>query len=49
MELLLILIYVSLCYAVFKVFRIPVGERNPDLLCEWVLADTRRPQVLALS
>src|SRR6201990_3243448 len=26
MELLLILIYVSLCYAVFKIFRIPVNQ-----------------------
>jgi hypothetical protein len=26
MELLLILIYVSICYAVFKVFRIPVNH-----------------------
>jgi len=26
MELLLILIYVSICYAVFKVFRIPVNQ-----------------------
>ena len=26
MELLLILIYVSICYAVFKIFRIPVNQ-----------------------
>ena len=26
MELLLILIYVSICYVVFKVFRIPVNQ-----------------------
>ena len=26
MELLLILIYVSLCYVVFKIFRIPVNQ-----------------------
>ena len=26
MELLLILIYVSICYAIFKIFRIPVNQ-----------------------
>src|SRR5262245_47971196 len=41
MELLLIAIYVALCYAIFKVFRIPVNQ--------WTLATAAFGRIVGLS
>src|SRR6187399_831460 len=41
MELLLILIYVSICYAVFKIFRIPVNQ--------WSLATATLGGILGIA
>ena len=40
MELLLILLYVSICYVVFKVFRIPINQWSR---CDLHLSNCRFP------